>query len=76
VLDRSDSFGAYGPLFNEIRSALYDLKERPLVYNRVYGLGGRELFIEDIEKIFAENARYLANGSIEKTFDYLNVRGG
>ena len=76
VLDRSDSFGAYGPLFNEIRSALYDLEERPLVYNRVYGLGGRELFIEDIEKIFTESARYLANGSIEKIFDYLNVRGG
>lgn len=76
VLDRSDSFGAYGQLFNEIRSCLYDLKERPLIYNRVYGLGGRELFIEDIHEIYEESKNYLKNGTVDKIFDYLNVRGG
>lgn len=76
VLDRSESFGAYGQLFNEIRSALYDLKERPLIYNRIFGLGGRELFIEDIHKIYEESKMYLKQGYVEKIFDYLNVRGG
>ena len=76
VLDRSESFGAYGPLFQEIRTALYDLPSRPLIYNRIYGLGGRDLFIEDIEQIFVESKDYLERGKIEKVFDYLNVRGG
>ena len=75
-MDRSESFGAYGPLFQEIRTALYDLPNKPLVYNRIYGLGGRDIFIEDVIKIFEENKTYLKNNKIEKMFDYLNVRGG
>lgn len=75
VLDRSTSMGAYGPLFGEIRTALYDAEPRPLVYNRTFGLGGRELFPDDIRELFAESERYLQNGKVEKTFDFLNVRG-
>jgi len=76
VLDRSTSMGAYGPLFGEIRTALYDAEPRPLIYNRTFGLGGRELFPDDIREIFAESQRYLQGGKIEKLFDFLNVRGG
>ncbi|MDY6904674.1 MAG: pyruvate ferredoxin oxidoreductase [Thermodesulfobacteriota bacterium] len=76
VLDRSESMGAYGPLFGEIRSALYDVAEKPLVYNRMYGLGGRDLFMEDIDKLFEENKSYLEAKKVETVFDYLNVRGG
>ncbi len=75
VLDRSTSMGAYGPLFGEIRTALYDAEPRPLVYNRTFGLGGRELFPDDIQELFAESRRYLQNGKVEKIFDFLNVRG-
>mgnify|MGYP003770049795 FL=1 len=75
VLDRSTSMGAYGPLFGEIRTALYDVEPRPLVYNRTFGLGGRELFPDDIRELFAEGERCLQNGKVEKTFDFLNVRG-
>ncbi|MBT3312750.1 MAG: pyruvate ferredoxin oxidoreductase [Desulfobacterales bacterium] len=76
VLDRSESMGAYGPLFTEIRTALFDVPDRPMVYNRMFGLGGRELFMSDIQNIFEESNRYLENGKVEKVFDYLNVRGG
>jgi len=76
VLDRSTSMGAYGPLFGEIRTALYDADPRPLIYDRTFGLGGRELFPDDIREIFAESKRYLKSGKIEKLFDFLNVRGG
>jgi pyruvate ferredoxin oxidoreductase alpha subunit len=75
VLDRSNSMGAYGPLFGEIRTALYDADPRPLVYNRTFGIGGRELFPHDIREIFAESARYLKAGKIDKVFKFLNVRG-
>jgi pyruvate ferredoxin oxidoreductase alpha subunit len=76
VLDRSVSMGAYGPLFTEIRTALYDVPSRPMIYNRTFGLGGRELFMEDIKAIFQESERYLQAGKIETVFDYLCVRGG
>lgn len=75
VMDRSESFGAYGPLMTEIKTALYDLNPRPMVYNRIYGLGGRDLFIDDIVQIFEESRQYLEKGLVAKKFDYLKVRG-
>jgi pyruvate ferredoxin oxidoreductase alpha subunit len=75
VLDRSDSFGAVGgPLFSEIRSALYDYESRPKLFNFVYGLGGRELDLALIMKAF-EKAQNIAEGaSIEQLVEYLGVR--
>ncbi len=55
VLDRSLSFGAEGgPVFLEVRSALYSSSSKPTVYNYVYGLGGRELPPKLIKKAFNE----------------------
>lgn len=75
VLDRSASFGAYGPLFVEIRAALADLDAPPLTYSRTYGLGGRETFPSDIADIFAESGRYLQAGKVDRVSGILNVRG-
>jgi len=53
VLDRAMSFGAFGgPLFNEVRNASYDAEKRPLLSNFIYGLGGRDMTTEMIERIF------------------------
>lgn len=76
VLDRSCSFGAWGPLFTEIRAALYDLSDKPLCYNRVFGLGGRDLMMRDIEAVFEESKGYLKKGSLDSVFDFMSVRGG
>ncbi len=55
VLDRSFNPGSSGgPLFNEVRSALYDCDKKPRVLPYVYGLGGRDIDVADIETIFAE----------------------
>ena len=75
VLDRSASFGGYGPLFAEIRTALYDLERRPLVYNRTFGLGGRELYHDENAPLYPESDRYLHAGKVEKVYDILSVRG-
>ena len=76
VMDRSTSMGAYGPLFSEISNALYNAEEKPLLYNRTYGLGGRVMLLSDIKDVFKESREYLENGKVEKMFDFLNVRGG
>jgi len=55
VLDRSEGFsGIGGPLFQEVRSALYDASPRVPVSNYVYGLGGRDINIEMIESVYAD----------------------
>ena len=75
VMDRSTSMGAYGPLYSEISNALYNAQTRPLLYNRTYGLGGREMLLDDIKDVFTENKEYLDNGKVETIFKFLNVRG-
>jgi pyruvate ferredoxin oxidoreductase alpha subunit len=76
VMDRADSFGAQGgPVFLEIRSALYDSDPRPQVLPFIYGLGGRDIFPDDIEQAFAAleaAARGKARASTERR--YLNLR--
>jgi pyruvate ferredoxin oxidoreductase alpha subunit len=43
VLDRAISFGSWGPLYLEISAALGRyLSKKPLLYNYIYGLGGRD----------------------------------
>ncbi|MGD2086765.1 MAG: pyruvate ferredoxin oxidoreductase [Candidatus Aminicenantes bacterium] len=55
ILDRVFNPGTLGgPLYNEIRSALYDARQKPLVFPYIYGLGGRDLGVKDIVGIFKE----------------------
>ncbi len=75
VLDRSMSFGAQGgPLFQEIRSAFYDLDIRPLIVNYIYGLGGREIETAHFFKVVADLEDLLEHGSKELSIKYLNLR--
>ncbi len=43
VMDKSMSPGGLGAaVFSEVRNALYDLKQRPIMVNYIFGLGGRD----------------------------------
>ncbi|HDL64913.1 MAG TPA: pyruvate ferredoxin oxidoreductase [Proteobacteria bacterium] len=54
VLDRSEGFsGIGGPLFQEVRSALYRKADMP-VSGYVYGLGGRDITPEMIAGVFGD----------------------
>ena len=54
VLDRSEGFsGIGGPVFQEVRSALYRNSEFP-VSGYVYGLGGRDITPEMIAGVFGD----------------------
>ena len=75
VLDRAESFSGHGgPLFNEIRSAMYNQKNAPIIKNGVYGLGGRDIFVEDIEKVFADLTDIAKTGKVKSWVDYIGVR--
>ncbi|MBN2453636.1 MAG: pyruvate ferredoxin oxidoreductase [Candidatus Omnitrophica bacterium] len=74
VMDRSDSMNAHeGPLCVEIKAALFDKGVSKTVLNYVYGLGGREIKLEDIEFVFGELAD-AAKGKPVSRVSYLGVR--
>jgi pyruvate ferredoxin oxidoreductase alpha subunit len=75
VMDRSDSFGAVGgPLFAEIRSALYGIETPPKIIGKIFGLGGRDLEIFHVEDLYKELDNIKKTGTIEKLTDYITVR--
>jgi pyruvate ferredoxin oxidoreductase alpha subunit len=75
VMDRADSFGgAGGPLFPEFRSALYDVPKRPMMINKIYGLGGRDLGLEDVRKIYRELVSLVESGKMGTLYEYITVR--
>lgn len=74
VMDRADSFGGYGPMFMEITSALYQEKERPMMINKIYGLGGRDFLPEHAEEVFEELGGIASGGSIRVVKEYIGVR--
>ena len=76
VMDRSDSFSsAGGPLFTEIRSALFDSAVKPKLVNYIYGLGGRDISKEEIKGIYDGLGETARTGKIKNVFNYLGVRG-
>jgi pyruvate ferredoxin oxidoreductase alpha subunit len=75
VLDRSCSFGGYGgPVFSEVRSALLDSEKYPPVVNYIYGLGGRDIGIRDIEKAYSDLEEIAKTKKVKEPISYLGVR--
>lgn len=73
VMDRSDSFGAQGgPVFLETRSALY--KSDAEIASYIYGLGGRDVKIDDIVTVFDDLQKIKKTGKIDEICKYIGVR--
>jgi pyruvate ferredoxin oxidoreductase alpha subunit len=76
VMDRSDSMNAQeGPLALEIKAALYDAPSGAgkTVLNYIYGLGGREIKLEEIELIYNDLSE-ASKGKAKPKVSYLGVR--
>lgn len=76
VLDRVPAFGTLPPLFSDIRTALYEFDNRPVTLSFVYGLGGRDIRVEHIEKVIEKAYSAIEKGKAEPVLDYLGVREG
>ncbi len=71
ICDRQDSYGANGGnLSMEVRSALYR-KTNARILTRIYGLGGKEFFVEDIVQIFKD-----AFHPLSPAFSYYGITEG
>ncbi len=76
IMDKADSVNGYsGPLFSEITSAMYTSKLNVPTLNYIYGLGGRDVKINDIYKVFIDLENISITGKIDKVTNYLGLRG-
>ncbi len=78
VIDRDYSFGSpnYGAvLYNEVRSALYDLDERPRVLSFISGLGGREVTLDSVTEMSEILLKAAQTGRVEQPTYWIGVRG-
>jgi len=73
VYDRAVSFGVSGPQYIEARSALYGMNV-PMV-NFIAGLGGRDVTVTDISKMFDALLDVAKTGKVKKDVVWLNTRG-
>jgi pyruvate ferredoxin oxidoreductase alpha subunit len=77
VLDRSISFGAMqgaGPVFLELAAALYAGGSKTKAVNYVYGLGGRDVFPDYIERVAQDLQGIADTGKVVSLVNYLGLR--
>jgi len=70
VLDRAVSFGSTAPLAKEVKNALFDVEEKPKVQSYIFGLGGREIYEQDIAKVY----KALLKGETSEEAKYIGLR--
>jgi pyruvate ferredoxin oxidoreductase alpha subunit len=73
VMDRADSYGGFGPLFMEIASALSPFRG-PVLFNKIYGLGGRDLMPLDVDQVIQETAEVATTGKAKIMKEYITIR--
>lgn len=75
ILDKSDSINNAGSsLFTDITSSLFVHKVNIPTVGYIYGIGGRDVREEDIEKVFTDLEDIKQNKVVEKPYRYLGLR--
>ncbi len=76
VLDKADSLnGAGGALYEDVTSGMFVSKVNVPTINYVYGIGGRDTTVKDIEKVYNDLEEIAKSGNIDNPYRYLGVRG-
>ena len=75
VTDRAEGYTNHGgPLGADVMAALFRAKSAAHAINIVYGLGGRDVRVEDMEKVFAELKQITDDNDAGETYRYMGVR--
>lgn len=76
VLDRALAFTGLnaGPMFIDIKSAMYDSQAKPKLSNYIYGLGGRDIYPHDIRSALEDQLEVAAGKKNEVRGKYLNFK--
>ncbi len=77
IIDRDYSYGSPysgGILYNEFRSALYDLPNRPKVHGFICGLGGREVTINGVTEMIDMMLETAKSNKVDREVAWIGVR--
>ncbi len=75
VMDRSEMFSATsGPLGAEVRAALYSAKADAELVNYFYGLGGRDITVEDFCNVYERLEEIAETHEIKDMYSYIGLR--
>jgi len=74
VLDRALSFGYQGVLATDVKTALYDAPQRPLVLGLMAGFGGREVNLDTVREIVKRAQRALDTGGVPQEAEFIGLK--
>jgi pyruvate ferredoxin oxidoreductase alpha subunit len=75
IMDRCEMFSATsGPLGAEVRAALYQAKSDVEAVNYFYGLGGRDITVQDFEDIYNRLEKIAETHEITDMYSYIGLR--
>lgn len=74
VIDRNISLGAGGGLAADVKAALYNFKDRPLVLGCLAGLGGREITRSTVRSIVAKAQQAIDTGRVEEMNEWVGLK--
>ena len=75
IMDRAEGYTNHGgPLGADVMSAMFRAKSTAHAVNIIYGLGGRDVRVEDMEKVYADLKQIVANGETGETYRYMGLR--
>lgn len=75
IMDRAEGYSSQGgPLGADVMAALFRARSQALAVNYIYGLGGRDVRVEDMEGVFAALKQIAADGDAGETYRYLGIR--
>ena len=75
IMDRAESLSSQGgPLGSEVMAALYRARSQVLAVNYIYGLGGRDIRVDQVAEVFGQLEKDAAAGKIADAYRYLGLR--
>ena len=75
VMDRAEGYSNHGgPLGADVMSALFRARSQAFAVNYVYGLGGRDVKVEDMEAVFVDLKQIIEDGDAGETYRYMGIR--
>lgn len=75
VLDRADAWGgSYGQLFLDVATSLYPYSKKPILINKIYGLGGRDYLPQHAHIVIDELIEIAKTEKVRYYKEYIGVR--
>ena len=77
ILDKADSLNAAaGPLYTDVTCAMKTFNVNSVkTVNYIYGLGGRDVKADDIEKVYSDLDEIVSSGNVGNPYRYLGLKG-